>query len=221
MSKHVLVIVSNHAELAGEPNGTYVPELTHAIAALTKHGITYDLASPKGGAMPIYGEDADDETKSMLADKAFAARLKTTMKLDDIDPDKYDGVFYPGGYGLLFDLVGNEKSAKITRALFDRGAPIAAVCHGPAALSSIEGPDGNPLVYCRKVTGFTREEEVAMNTLDKIPLVLEETMMDKGATYSKKSKWKELVIVDGQIITGQNPASAGGVGDALAKALQA
>lgn len=221
MSKHVLVIVSNHAELAGEPNGTYVPELTHAIAALTRHGITYDLASPKGGAMPIYGEDADDQTKSMLADEAFAARLQGTMKLDDVDPDKYDGVFYPGGYGLLFDLVGNERSATITRALYERGAPVAAVCHGPAVLSSIDDAEGKPLVDCRKVTGFTREEEIAMNTLDKIPFLLEEAMIDKGAIYSKKSRWKELVIVDGQIITGQNPASAGAVGDALAQALGA
>ncbi|MEM9073312.1 MAG: type 1 glutamine amidotransferase domain-containing protein [Myxococcota bacterium] len=217
---HILVIVSSHSELAGEPNGTYLPELTHALHVLDEEGITYDLASPKGGAIPGYGEDADDLTKTMLADETFAARLQATQPLSEVDVARYDGVFYPGGYGLLFDLIENADSQRIAATLFEQGKPISAVCHGPAALSEVTLSTGGKLIDGRDVTGFTREEEVAMSTLDKVPFLLEEKMIDQGGVYRKKAKWQVLVVEDGLLITGQNPASAAAVGHALAKALK-
>ncbi len=220
MSHHILVIVSSHGELAGEPNGTYLPELTHALHVLDAQNITWDIASPQGGALPFYGQDADELTRTMLADHDFSQRLQTTLRLSQIDIDLYDGVFYPGGYGLLFDLVENEESHRVATALWERGAPVAAVCHGPAALSQIALSDGSVLVEGKRVTGFTREEEVAMKTLDKIPFLLEEALINQGATYAKRSTWQEFVITDGRLITGQNPASAAGVGRALAAVLQ-
>lgn len=219
MSNRVLVIVSSHGELAGEPNGTYLPELTHALHVLNDAGIAWDIASPQGGALPFYGADADNLTQEMLADDAFAGRLKTTARLEEVDADAYDAVFFPGGYGLLFDLVDNAQSARLTTAVYERGGPVAAVCHGPAALSGVTLSDGTGLIADKNVTGFTREEEVAMKTLDKIPFLLEEAMINKGATYQKKSAWSDFVITDGRLITGQNPASAAGVGRALAQAL--
>lgn len=219
MSKHVIVIVSSHGELAGEPNGTYLPELTHALHVLDAQGITWDLASPQGGALPFYGGDADSLTKTMLADAAFAERLASTAKLADVDVDRYDGAFYPGGYGLLFDLVDDPDSQRIAASLYERGKPVAAVCHGPAALSNVELPGGTPLIAGKSVTGFTREEEVAMKTLEKIPFLLEERMIERGSTYQKKSAWAVLVVEDGRLITGQNPASAAAVGEALARQL--
>ena len=139
MLRHVIVIVicSNHGDLAGEPNGTYMPELTHALAALDQQGITYELASPLGGAIPGYGRDADALTKTMLADPSFAARLQHTKPLAEVDPERYDGVFYPGGHGLLFDLVGNQDAVRISAAIYERGGLVLAVCDGPAAPGSI------------------------------------------------------------------------------------
>jgi putative intracellular protease/amidase len=219
MSQRVLVVTSNHGELDGKPNGTYFPELTHALHVLDRVGIAYDLASPKGGAIPGYGADADELTRTMLADAAFKARIEGTLRLADVDPADYAGVFYPGGYGLLFDLTDDAESQRITAALYERGAPVAAVCHGPAALSRVKLASGAWLLEGREVTGFTREEEVAMKTLDAIPFVLEERMLEVGATYRKKAKWKVLLVEDGNLITGQNPASAAVVGEALARAL--
>ncbi len=106
----VLIITSNHGELAGKPNGTYLPELTHAVEVLTAEGIEYDLASPKGGKIPGYGEDADDVTKKLLADPEFAARLESTKCLDDVDGSLYDAIFYPGGECIRLLFFGNEKS---------------------------------------------------------------------------------------------------------------
>jgi len=219
MTARVLVIMSHHAELGGKPNGTYLPELTHALHVLEGAGLHYDIASPRGGDVPGYGHDADALTRTMLANPDFAAKLQGTLRLADIDPASYDAVFFPGGYGLLFDLVADADSQRITAALFERGAPVAAVCHGPAALSQVRGSDGRAIVADRGVTGFTREEEVAMQTLDVIPFVLEERMLEAGAIYRKKARWQVHIVEDGNLITGQNPASAAGVGEALVRAL--
>ncbi|MEZ4385373.1 MAG: type 1 glutamine amidotransferase domain-containing protein [Nannocystaceae bacterium] len=218
-TKTVLVVASSHPELAGEANGTYLPELTHALHVLDERGLAWELASPAGGAIPHYGDDADALTRSMLADPAFAARLAATARLADVDPARYDAVFYPGGYGLLFDLVDDAHSHRILASFHGRGLPIAAVCHGPAALARVELEGGAGLVEGRHLTGFTREEEAAMSTLETVPVLLEALMLERGAIYRKKAAWKVLVVEDGALITGQNPASAQAVGEALARRL--
>ncbi len=219
MSTTVLVVASSHPELAGEPNGTYLPELTHALHVLDEEGISWELASPAGGAIPYYGADADDLTVRMLADATFADRIGSTARLADVDPERYDAVFYPGGYGLLFDLIDDADSHRIIASFHARDLPIAAVCHGPAALARAEVGGGRLLIEGKAVTGFTREEEVAMSTLEKVPLLLEELMIEQGATYQKKAAWSVFVVEDGQLITGQNPPSAKAVGEALARRL--
>jgi putative intracellular protease/amidase len=219
MSARVLVITSNHGDLGGKPNGTYLPELTHALHGLENAGLDYDLASPRGGEIPGYGHDADELTRTMLASPTFAARLRSTLRLAEVDPSAYAAVFFPGGYGLLFDLTEDADSQRLTASFFERGAPVAAVCHGPAALSRVRRADGTSILAGRDVTGFTREEEVAMQTLDVIPFVLEERMLEVGAVYRKKAAWQVLIVEDGNLITGQNPASAAGVGEALVRAL--
>ena len=187
---------------------------------LDREGITYELASPRGGPIPVYGADADTLTREMLAHPEFAARLQQTKRLSEVDADSYGGVFFPGGYGLLFDVVEDPDSLRLTAAMARHGRPIAAVCHGTAALSAVVLEDGHRLVEGKHLTGFTREDEVAMKTLEKIPFLLEERMVESGAIYQKKAKWQVLVVTDGTLITGQNPASAAGVGEALAAALR-
>lgn len=214
MSK-VLVIVTNHPELAGEPNGTYLPELTHALHELRDAGVEYELASPKGGRAPVYGKDADEVTISMLAEPAFVKALEETSVLKDVNLNDFDAIYFPGGYGLLFDLVDNPDSHDAVLTMLNRNAPISAVCHGPAALGNIKFADGTPIVAGRNVTGFTREEEIDYKTIDKIPFLLEEQMINSDATYQKRKIWVEFVVEDGNIITGQNPASAAGIGQAL------
>ncbi|MCA9613572.1 MAG: type 1 glutamine amidotransferase domain-containing protein, partial [Myxococcales bacterium] len=211
----ILVTASSHPELAGKPNGTYLPELTHALHVFEERALPYVIATPKGGALPGYGHDADALTRDMLARDDFAAAIAETRGLDAVDAAEFDAVFFPGGYGLLFDLVDDERVHTFVRAFHERGAPIAAVCHGPAALVRVRDADGRALIHGRRTSGFTREEEVAMDTLGHIPFVLEEALVDAGAIYEKRARWQPHVVVDGLWITGQNPASAAGVGEAL------
>lgn len=219
MSKRILVILSNHAELGGQPNGTYMPELTHALHALGEAGLSWELASPQGGEIPGYGKEADQLTRQMLADPAFSAELARTRPLSEVDPAAYDAVFFPGGYGLLFDLVDDARSQQLAAAIYEQGGVVAAVCHGPAALANVRLSDGTVLVEGRQITGFTLEEEQVMKTLELIPFLLEQKLIDSGAVYRKRKAWKTLVVEDDRLITGQNPGSARGVGEALAARL--
>lgn len=218
MSK-VLIFLTNHATMGDtdEANGTYTPELTHAVDEFIKAGLDYDLVSIKGGEAPIYGaEQSDDITQTLLADKQFCSKLNNTLKADNINPDDYQGIYYPGGYGLLWDLIDNQDVAALTAKLYQQGVVVGAVCHGPGALLPIKLDNGESIVAGKTVTCFTREEEIDYNTIDKIPLLIEEQLTRLAGSFCKKAPWSEHVIVDGQLITGQNPASAGAVGKAIA-----
>ena len=218
----VLIFLTNQATMGDttEPNGTYTPELTHAVDEFIKAGLDYDLVSIKGGQAPIYGEeDSDDVTQTLLADEQFSSKLANTLKAETINLDDYQGVYYPGGYGLLWDLIDNQDVAAQTAKLYQQGAVVGAVCHGPGALLPITLDNGESIVAGKAVTSFTREEEIDYNTIDKIPLLIEEHLTRKAGSFSKKAPWSEHVIVDGKLITGQNPASAGAVGRAMAAQL--
>ncbi|MEO1534866.1 MAG: type 1 glutamine amidotransferase domain-containing protein [Planctomycetota bacterium] len=217
MATH-LVVVTSHGTLAGERNGTYAPELTHAIHEFTKAGDTFDIASPKGGAAPLYGEDIEDGiNREILAMDLVESSLRSTKRLADIDPSGYESVFYPGGYGLLFDLAEDEISASIASHVFESGGVIGSVCHGPVGLLPVRLSDGSSLLESREVTGFTREEEIDYGTIDKIPYLLEERLTRAARQYSKVAPWREFVVTDQRVISGQNPQSAGLVARSMIK----
>jgi len=221
--KKVLIFVTNHATLGetGEANGTFAPELTHALHALLDAGFDYDLVSIKGGQAPLYGTDIEGDTinSDILANEAFQNRVNNTIPVAQINGDGYDAVFYPGGFGLLSDLATNEEVAKISAEHYEHGGVIAAVCHGPAGLLPITLSNGEKLIADKAVTGFTREEEVDYGTIDKIPFLLEESLARTAKQYSKVQPWGEYVVEDDRVITGQNPASAHLVGKAIVKHL--
>lgn len=216
--KKILILLTNHATLgeAELENGTYAPELTHAVHEFQEAGIGYDFVSIKGGAAPIYGTDIEDGVNDvLLRDKGFLAQVANTLAVADIDPSDYSAVFYPGGYGILYDLAFDEKVAKLVAGLYEGGAPIGAVCHGPAGFLPITLSDGSKILDGKHVTGFTREEEIDYETIDHIPFLLEEKLARTAGKYSKVAPWAVHVIEDGQLISGQNPASAGPVGQAI------
>lgn len=133
---------------------------------------------------------------------------------------EFDAVFYPGGHGPMFDLADDKDSIAIAADVFSRGKPVAAVCHGPASILNIKSPAGESILKGRKVTGFSDSEEDAVKLTEVMPFSLEKRLGEKSeGGFEKAQDWGEKVIVDGQVITGQNPASAKGVGEALAKAL--
>jgi putative intracellular protease/amidase len=221
--KKVLIPVTNHATLGAtdQENGTFAPELTHAVHVLKEAGIDYEVASIKGGKAPIYGQDieGDDVNSSMLADEDFQNRVNNTIPVSQVNIADYDAVFYPGGFGLLSDLAANEDFAKLSAAHYENGGILAAVCHGPAALLPIILSNGESLLATKSVTGFTREEEIDYGTINDVPFLLEEALTRAAARFNKVQPWGSFVIEDGRVITGQNPASAHAVGEAIVKQL--
>ena len=221
--KNILIFMSNHATLdnTNEANGTYAAELSHVVAELNNAGFSYDLASIKGGNAPLYGvDDFDDQAHiKVMADADFLAKVNSTKKASDVNVADYDAIFYPGGFGLLSDLASNTDVAKLTAEHYESGGLVAAVCHGPAGLLPVQLSNGESLLANKKVTGFTREEEIAAGTIDKIPFLLEESLEKSAGAYVKVADWQEHVIVDERVITGQNPASAHGVGKAIVASL--
>jgi len=221
MSK-VLILVTNHATLGStdQANGTYTPELTHALHAFLEAGFDYEIASIKGGAAPLYGEDMHDEiTQKILAMDDFQSRINNTIVATQLEGQVFDAVFYPGGFGLLSDLAEHEGVARLTAKLYEAGAIVGSVCHGPAGLLPITLSGGSSILAGKTVTAFTREEEIDFGTRPHIPFLLEEALTRKAGAYHKQAPWSEHVITDGRLITGQNPASAGAVGRGMVAAL--
>jgi len=221
--KKVLIPLTNHGTLGetSEKNGTFAPELTHALDVFIAEGIDYDLASIEGGKTPIYGEniEGDDVNTKILASEEFQNRINNTIPVSQINADDYDAVFYPGGFGLLSDLAINEDFAKLSAKHYEDGGIVAAVCHGPAGLLPITLSNGEKLLADKSVTGFTREEEVDYGTIDKVPFLLEESLARTAARYNKFQPWQEFIVEDDRVITGQNPASAHAVAQAIVKHL--
>ncbi|KZN48099.1 type 1 glutamine amidotransferase domain-containing protein [Pseudoalteromonas luteoviolacea] len=221
--KKVLIPVTNHATLGDtdQPNGTYAPELTHVVAVLNANHIEFDIVSLKGGKAPLYGTDAegDQVNSDILADTAFMQKVDNTQPIIDVNIDDYDAIFYPGGFGLLSDLATDTTMSSLAAKHYESGGLIAAVCHGPAALLPITLSNGKALLADKKVTSFTREEEVDFGTINDIPFLLEESLTRLAAQFNKVQPWQSFTIEDERVITGQNPASAHAVGELLVNKL--
>jgi len=221
--KKILVIVTNHATLgeAQEKNGTFAPELTHALHQFMHADMAFDIASLEGGAAPLYGDDVDDGVnREVLADARVGAAVRNTKRIDQLDPKDYGAVFYPGGFGLLYDLASSEEAGKLTASIFENDGVVGAVCHGPAGLLPVTLSNGDNIMKNIAVTAFTYEEEKDFGTLAKVPYLLEESLTRVAGQYSKKGPWLEFIVEQGRVITGQNPQSATAVGKAMVAQLQ-
>jgi putative intracellular protease/amidase len=221
--KKILIPVTNHGTLGttDQENGTYSPEITHALHVFLEAGFEYDIASIKGGKAPIYGTDIEGDAvnDNILNNQEFQNRINNTLSVSDVNIDDYDAVFYPGGFGLLSDLASNQDFAALSAKHYENGGLIAAVCHGPAALLPITLSNGESLLANKSVTGFTREEEIDYGTINDVPFLLEESLARNASRYSKVQPWGEFVIEDERVITGQNPTSAHAVAVAIVKQL--
>ncbi len=217
--KNILILVTNHETLGEtkEANGTYAPELTHALHAFLEAGYTYEIASIKGGTAPLYGTDLENDAVNadILSNTDFQKKITNTHIATTLNMDDFDAIFYPGGFGLLSDLAQNLDVAKLAAYHYENDGVIGAVCHGPAGLLPITLSNGQPLLSTFTVTGFTREEEIDAQTIDKIPFLLEEKLTRLAARFEKIAPWGENIIEQDRLITGQNPASAQAVGRAM------
>lgn len=194
-------------------------------------GFKLVAASPKGGEAPLDPSSVeafkdDEECKQFLNDKEAQEWVKNTRKLSDIkDTSEYSAYFAPGGHGPCFDLPVDSDNIRLIKEFYEAGKPTSSVCHGPAIFSDVKLANGDYLLKGRKVTSFTNEEEEQAGLTKAIPWLVETRLQERGATFEKSAPWQEKVIVDedGQgkrLITGQNPASAAKLADAVIAAIR-
>jgi putative intracellular protease/amidase len=224
---NVLFVLTSHDQLGntGNKTGFWIEEFAAPYYILTDAGINVAIASPKGGQPPIdpkssAPENQTEATKRFMSDEALKEKLSLTLKLSDVSADEYDAVFFPGGHGPLWDLSTDPDSIKLVETFIRTEKPVAAVCHAPAVLINAKAPNGEPLVKGKRVTGFTNTEEEAVGLTDVVPFLLEDELKNKGGDYSKKGDWQSYAIIDGILLTGQNPASSEEVAKNLLKVLQ-
>ena len=223
---HILMVLTSHDRLGdtGRKTGFWLEEFAAPYYALKDAGATLVLASPAGGQPPLdpKSDDADaqtEDTRRFKADPEAQNALAHTVTLAEVKADEFDAVFYPGGHGPLWDLAEDAKSIALIEAMAAAGKPVAAVCHAPGVLRHVKGPDGKALVAGKAVTGFADTEEAAVGLTDVVPFLVEAELKALGGTYSKGADWAPHVKTDGQLITGQNPASSRPAAEALLAAL--
>ena len=188
-------------------------------------GVAVTLATPKGGEAPrdpnSDGPDAaSDATMRLDKDPKTPESLKNTLRLDTLTQSDFDGVFYPGGHGPLWDLAGDRNSIELIESFHAAGKPVATVCHASAALIKAKGKDGRALVLGKSVTGFTNSEEAAVGLTEVVPFLLEDELKHVGGKFQSGADFMPYAVQDGILITGQNPASSVLVAEALLKALK-
>ncbi len=129
------------------------------------------------------------------------------MKLSTVKADDYDAVFYPGGHGPMWDLAEDPLSVALIENFYNAGKPVALVCHAPGVLRHVK-VNGEPLVKGKRVTGFTNSEEEAVQLTNVVPFLVEDELKRLGGLFEKVDDWQSFSIIDGRLITGQNPASS-------------
>ena len=226
MSK-ILVVLTSHNQLGdtGSTTGFWLEELAAPYYVFKDAGAELTLASPEGGQPPLdpKSDDPDAQTEAtrrFKADSAANVELAATARLDSLSVRDFDAVFYPGGHGPLWDLVDDEVSIRLIEDFWAGNKPVAAVCHAPIALVNAKDENGENIVKNREVTGFTNSEEEAVGLTKVVPLLVEDTMIARGAKYSKVDDWQSYTRQDGNLITGQNPASSEAVAKLVLAALE-
>jgi putative intracellular protease/amidase len=223
----VLMVLTSHNQLGatGKLTGFWLEEFAAPYYVLADAGVAITLASPNGGQPPLDPKSDEpacqtEATIRFKQDKEAQTALANTLKLQDVSADDYDAVFYPGGHGLMWDLVEDGFSIALLEKMYSSGKLIAAVCHAPAVLRNAKAPGGTPLVRGKAVTGFSNTEEAAVELSAVVPFLLEDALIAEGANYSKDLDWRPYAITDGSLITGQNPASSELVAKTLLERLQ-
>lgn len=223
MSQKVLIVLTSHDTLGGTGNetGFYLPEVSHPVDVFDRAGLTVSYVSPQGGKAPMIGIDRDDPLNLAFLDNPDKmAQVENTLRPDQIDPAEYDAIFYAGGHGTMWDFPTNEALSSIATHIYEKGGIVGAVCHGPAGLIPIYLSTGKALVEGKQVAGFTNQEEAAVGLSEVVPFLLADKLTELGANHTQAENFQAHVVVSDRLVTGQNPASAAGVAEAMAALLK-
>src|SRR5271170_5326551 len=219
----VLMVLTSHDVMgvSGKKTGNWFDEVATPYYKFKHAGFDVTIATPKGGAAPIDPFSYDDafmteNTHKFLKDESAQRALANTLMFGEIDVNDYAGVFFPGGYGQIWDLASNSKVIRSIEKWIAEKTPVAMVCHAPAILRDAKKPNGEPLVKGLDVTGFTDAEDEELDLSRHLLFSLERAVTLNGANFKRSNRnWSANVVVDGPLMTGQNPASAAPLADAL------
>lgn len=211
----VLIVLTSHDKLGdtGRKTGFWLEEFAAPYYVFRDAGAEITLASPLGGKPPLDPKSDEpgfqtEATRRFATDEEANAQLADTVRLDSVDQQDFDTVFYPGGHGPMWDLAEDPNSIALIEAFWAAGKTIAFVCHAPGVLHRVKNADGTPFVQGRHVTGFTNGEEIGVGLAEVVPFLVEDKLLEQGAIFSKVKDWGVHTVTDGRLITGQNPFSS-------------
>jgi putative intracellular protease/amidase len=215
----VLIVVTSFGHIDDQHlTGLWLEEFATPFECFTEEGYVVTVASIKGGKVPIDPRSLPED-QGPMAVKGPLAALDHTQRLLEVDVTEYDAVFFSGGHGAMFDFPRSHEVAELVAHYLEQGKVVAAVCHGPAALTQAKYRSGTPVVKGRELTAFTNEEEAEAKLDALMPFLLEDKLRSLGAKLRVAPKWQDHVVVDENLITGQNPQSSRTIAEAVIKAL--
>ncbi|MHC3814124.1 type 1 glutamine amidotransferase domain-containing protein [Streptomyces sp. DT9] len=230
MAKILFVMTgSDHWTLADgslHPTGFWAEEAVAPYERFKAAGCGIVVATP-GGVVPTVdrgslapefndGQENADRVASVLASMS---ELQQPLDLADVDPADYAAVFYPGGHGPMEDLAVNSDSGRLLISALESGLPLGIVCHAPAAVLAATKDDGTNAFAGYRLTGFTNTEESQAGFADKAAWLLQDRLVEIGTDFQEGEPWAPYVVVDRNLVTGQNPASAAPLAGELLKKL--
>jgi putative intracellular protease/amidase len=222
MKKRILIIASS-ANVIGPNNratGSFLTEIAHPYEAFKKQGYQVDIASVNGGEAPLDGMFEQDEelNKAFLTGDGLE-KMKNTVAVSEVNVAEYDAIFIPGGLAPMVDMANNTTVQAAIASAYERGAVVGAVCHGPVSLLNVKLSDGTYLINGKNITAFSNAEEENYAQAD-VPFLLESALRERGANFHAGEVWHANSIADGQLVTGQNPASAQSVAEKMIDILE-
>ena len=212
----ILVVVTNCAQYAQHPirTGLWLSEVTHLLEECKQHGISVDFASPLGGETPVDPESLrplvlDQTSYRYHSDSTFIDTLKNTKSIKDLSVDYYDVIYLSGGHGTMYDFVGNESLNALVQQFYESGKIVSAICHGVCGLIDVKLSNDDYLINNKSLTGYSWFEELLARRRKQVPFNLEKTLQERGAIYRKAFfPLTSNVVIDQNLITGQNPFSS-------------
>jgi putative intracellular protease/amidase len=214
----ILIVVTSNGRVGDMETGLWLEEIEKPYRIFREHGFGITIASPRGGEVPVDPRSLENHEDDFLG-KELMGKLRETARLADVDTSTFEVLYFPGGHGTMGDLPSDKTVASLVGHFIAEGRVVAAVCHGPAAFVEARLSDGTPAVHGLRLTAFTNAEEREMGLQDKVPFLLQSRLEELGATFEEAPPWSDHVVVDGTLVTGQNPQSAESLGIEVVKAL--
>jgi putative intracellular protease/amidase len=219
MDKRALIVVTSNDKLGNtdQKTGWFLSEVSHVYWPLVNDGFSVTFVSPKGGEAPLEENSLklDDPENKSFVERFKVKKSLSTKALSEVNAEDFGVIYFAGGHGTMWDFPNNPDIEKAVNAIYEKGGIVAAVCHGPSALTSIKTSDGEFLVNNKDINSFTDDEEREVKKDGIVPFLLESKLKERGAKFQKAPNWGNKVVVDGRLITGQNPQSASSLGKAI------